>query len=70
VFVSLDTESISAGEEWLRGVEEALHECAIFIVPGSPESAGGPQLPDFGNCGADANGRMAWASTEEAQKTA
>lgn len=38
VFVSSDTESIAAGEEWLRSVEEALSDCALFVVLCSPES--------------------------------
>jgi TIR domain len=38
VFVSSDTESIAAGEEWLRSVEKALLDCTIFVILCSPES--------------------------------
>jgi hypothetical protein len=38
VFVSSDTESIAAGEEWLRSIEKALRECSAFVILCSPES--------------------------------
>ena len=38
IFVSSDTKSIAAGEEWLRSIEKALRSCAIMIVVCSPES--------------------------------
>ena len=38
IFVSSDTKSIAAGEEWLKSIEKALHSCAIMIVVCSPES--------------------------------
>jgi TIR domain len=38
VFVSSDTESIAAGEEWLDSVEKALRDCEIFVTLCSPES--------------------------------
>jgi hypothetical protein len=44
VFVSSDTESIAAGEEWLRSVERALHDCKIFVVLCSPESIRRPWI--------------------------
>jgi hypothetical protein len=31
VFVSSDTESIAAGEDWLRSVETALRDCVILV---------------------------------------
>ena len=44
VFVSSDTESIVAGEEWLRSVEEALGDCTIFVILCSPESIRRPWI--------------------------
>jgi len=44
VFVSSDTESISAGEEWLLSVEKALRDCTIFIILCSPESIRRPWI--------------------------
>jgi TIR domain-containing protein len=38
VFVSSDTESIAAGEEWLTSISHALHESSIFLVLCSPTS--------------------------------
>ena len=36
VFVSSDTESIAAGEEWLTSISHALRESSIFLVLCSP----------------------------------
>lgn len=36
VFLSSDTESIAAGEEWLSSVSEALRNSSIFVVLCSP----------------------------------
>ena len=44
VFVSSDTESIAAGEEWLRSIEKALRDCAIFVILCSPESIRRPWI--------------------------
>lgn len=44
VFVSSDTASIGAGEQWLRSIEDALHDCALFIVVCSPESVTMPWI--------------------------
>jgi hypothetical protein len=44
VFVSSDTESIAAGEEWLRSIEKALQESALLIVLCSPASVGRPWI--------------------------
>src|ERR1700722_15407363 len=44
VFVSSDTESIAAGAEWLRSIEKALHDCAVFVVLCSPESVRRPWI--------------------------
>jgi|SRR6266851_1968162 len=44
VFVSSDTESIAAGEEWLRSVEKALRESVAMIVVCSPESIRRPWI--------------------------
>jgi TIR domain-containing protein len=44
VFVSSDTESIAAGEEWLGSIEVALKSCAIFVVLCSPESIRRPWI--------------------------
>ena len=44
VFVSSDTESIAAGEEWLRSIERALRDCAIFVILCSPESIRRPWI--------------------------
>jgi hypothetical protein len=38
VFVSSDTESIDAGEEWLKSIQRALQECLIVVILCSPES--------------------------------
>ncbi len=38
VFVSSDTDSIAAGEEWLRSIEKALRDCAVFVILCSPDS--------------------------------
>ncbi len=44
VFVSSDTESISAGEEWLQSVAKALRECAAVVILCSPESVKRPWI--------------------------
>jgi TIR domain len=44
VFVSSDTESIAAGEEWLRSIEKALRECSAFVILCSPESIRRPWI--------------------------
>lgn len=44
VFVSSDTESIAAGEEWLRSIERALRDCKIFVILCSPESIRRPWI--------------------------
>jgi hypothetical protein len=44
VFVSSDTESIAAGSEWLRSIEKALGDCAVFVVLCSPESVRRPWI--------------------------
>jgi len=44
VFVSSDTESIAAGEEWLRSVEQALENCAMQIILCSPDSITRPWI--------------------------
>jgi hypothetical protein len=38
VFLSSDTQSIAAGEEWLESIEQALRESALFMVLCSPEA--------------------------------
>lgn len=44
VFVSSDTESIAAGEDWLRSVESALQESSIVIILCSPDSIRRPWI--------------------------
>src|SRR5262249_46357706 len=44
VFVSSDTESIAAGEEWLESIEHALRECTIVVILCSPESIRRPWI--------------------------
>jgi hypothetical protein len=44
VFVSSDTECISAGEEWLQSVAKALRECAVVVILCSPESVKRPWI--------------------------
>lgn len=44
VFVSSDTESIAAGEEWLSSIENALRDCSIFVTLCSPESIRRPWI--------------------------
>jgi len=44
VFVSSDTQSIAAGEEWLRSIERALRDCTIFVILCSPESIRRPWI--------------------------
>jgi TIR domain len=44
VFVSSDTESIGAGEEWLQSVATALRECAIVVILCSPDSVRRPWI--------------------------
>jgi hypothetical protein len=42
IFLSSDTESIAAGEEWLSSVSEALRNSSIFVVLCSPISVTRP----------------------------
>jgi len=42
VFLSSDTESIAAGEEWLSSVSEALRNSSIFVVLCSPMAIARP----------------------------
>jgi hypothetical protein len=44
VFVSSDTESIAAGDDWLRSIETALRECALVIILCSPASIHRPWI--------------------------
>jgi TIR domain len=44
VFVSSDTESIAAGEEWLTSIERALGGSALLIILCSPVSIGRPWI--------------------------
>lgn len=44
VFVSSDTESIAAGEEWLKSIEKALSDCAMLLILCSPESVKRPWI--------------------------
>jgi hypothetical protein len=44
VFVSSDTESIAAGEDWLRSIERALEESAILLILCSPSSVKRPWI--------------------------
>jgi len=44
VFVSSDTDSIAAGEEWLISIESALRDCKIFVVLCSPDSIHRPWI--------------------------
>jgi hypothetical protein len=44
VFLSSDTQSIAAGEEWLDSIEKALQESAILMVLCSPESIRKPWI--------------------------
>lgn len=44
VFVSSDTTSISAGEEWLRTIEKSLAASSIMIVLCSPSSVARPWI--------------------------
>jgi hypothetical protein len=41
---SSDTDSIAAGEEWLKSIEIALHECSIVVILCSPESIRRPWI--------------------------
>ena len=43
-FVSSDTDSISAGSNWLKSVEEALKTCKVLLVLCSPQSVGRPWI--------------------------
>ena len=36
VFVSSDTESIAAGEEWLTSINRVLRESSVFLVLAAP----------------------------------
>ena len=42
--MSSDTDSISAGEEWLQSVAKALRECAVVVILCSPESVKRPWI--------------------------
>ncbi|WP_353063806.1 toll/interleukin-1 receptor domain-containing protein [Tunturibacter psychrotolerans] len=44
IFVSSDTESIAAGDEWLSSVAQALRECAVVVILCSPESVRRPWI--------------------------
>jgi len=44
VFVSSDTESIAAGDQWLASVERALEECTLMIILCSPSSVDRPWI--------------------------
>ncbi len=44
VFVSSDTDSISAGDDWLQSVEEALQQSALLIMLCSPASIRRPWM--------------------------
>jgi hypothetical protein len=44
LFVSSDTESISAGEEWLSAIENALSDCSMLLILCSPKSVGRPWI--------------------------
>lgn len=44
VFVSSDSESIAAGEDWLRSIEKGLKESSILIVLCSPASVSRPWI--------------------------
>ena len=44
VFVSSDTESIAAGEDWLKSIDKALRECSIVVILCSPESIRRPWI--------------------------
>jgi len=38
VFVSSDADSIAAGEDWLRSIEQALQESSLLVILCSPTS--------------------------------
>src|SRR5687768_10966759 len=44
VFVSSDGESISAGDEWLKSIDEALQESAVMLILCSPSSIRRPWI--------------------------
>lgn len=44
VFVSSDTESIAAGEQWLSSIDAALREAAMLLILCSPESVTRPWI--------------------------
>jgi hypothetical protein len=44
VYVSSDGESIWAGDDWVKSIEEALQNAALLVVLCSPESIGRPWL--------------------------
>jgi TIR domain len=44
LFVSSDTESISAGEQWLSAIEQALSGCSMLLILCSPQSVGRPWI--------------------------
>jgi hypothetical protein len=44
VFVSSDTESIAAGEDWLTSIDDALRQCTVFMIICSPASITRPWI--------------------------
>jgi hypothetical protein len=44
VFLSSDTQSIAAGEEWLQSIEQALRDSAMLLVLCSPDSIRRPWI--------------------------
>jgi hypothetical protein len=44
VFVSSETESIAAGEEWLSSIDKAMRGSAIFVILCSPASIDRPWI--------------------------
>jgi hypothetical protein len=44
IFLSSDTQSIAAGEDWLDAIEEALQNSAILLMLSSPESIRRPWI--------------------------
>src|SRR5690348_2355735 len=44
IFLSSDTQSIAAGEEWLKSIEQALRDSALLLVLCSPESIRRPWI--------------------------
>jgi hypothetical protein len=44
IFVSSDTESIAAGEQWLTSIEAALREASMLVILCSPKSVARPWI--------------------------